>query len=75
MAAVEATFNLSVEGINTYFAYAGDIALLVHNADTIVEWGVFRYGDFNAAINVGDDLIGHEMLNASECLAEAPQLS
>jgi RHS repeat-associated protein len=60
--AVEATFNLSVDGINTYFAYAGHTALLVHNAQPVTEWGVFRYGDINAKINLKDGLDGHEML-------------
>lgn len=57
------TFNLTVEATHTYFALAGDIPLLVHNAEPISLFDVRPYADF--AKFAGDGFVGHEMLQSS----------
>jgi RHS repeat-associated protein len=54
------TYNLSVEGVKTFFALAGDTALLVHNTDPIFPLEVRPYSHFR--LYPGDNLVGHEML-------------
>jgi hypothetical protein len=63
VSSVEDTYNFTVEGTHTYFAFAGETPILVHNADPIVEFDVRPYSQFRAF--PGDGLTGHEMLQYS----------
>jgi RHS repeat-associated protein len=54
------TYNLTVDGTHTFFALAGDMPVLVHNADPILPFEVRPYADF--AKFPGDGLEGHELL-------------
>jgi hypothetical protein len=54
------TFNLSVDGAHTFYAFAGNTAVLVHNTDPIFPLEVRPYSDFG--LYPYDNLVGHEML-------------
>lgn len=53
------TFNLTVNGTHTFFAFAGDCPVLVHNA---YPFQIGTYGSLNGGLNVGDNLAAHEPL-------------
>jgi hypothetical protein len=57
---VEGTFNITVADSHTYFALAGETAILVHNADPVFDFDVRPYSQFRGF--PGDNLVGHEML-------------
>lgn len=51
------TFNLTVEGVHTFYVLAGNTPVLVHNA--VQPWQFGNYNDLIAASETGDGLVIH----------------
>jgi hypothetical protein len=55
-----ATYNITVDPRHTYYAFAGNTPVLVHNVEPLQQWQIVRMGD--AYKNVGTALPRHEIL-------------